>query len=159
VQNVVTYDTVVAVANPDFKLKPGMTANVKILVARRENAVLVPNAAFRVRMDAAASGGASRQQNSGRPAQPGVGSPLAPPMMPPARPAEGGVRQITPGSRQRVWVLQDGKPAERPVQIGLSDGQKTEILEGLSDGDKVIVGLGAASQGATTGPNSPRLRL
>jgi HlyD family secretion protein len=159
VQNVVTYDTVVAVANPDFKLKPGMTANVKILVARRENAVLVPNAAFRVRMDAAASGGAAGQRTSGRPAQPGVGSPLAPPMMAPGRPAEGSGRQVTPGSRQRVWLLQDGKPAERPVQIGLSDGQKTEILEGLSEGDKVIVGLGAAPQGGTTGPTSPRLRL
>ena len=48
VQNVVTYDTVVAVPNPDVKLKPGMTANVKILVARHDNAILVPNAAFRV---------------------------------------------------------------------------------------------------------------
>lgn len=159
VQNVVTYDTIVAVANPDFKLKPGMTANVKILVARQENAVLIPNAAFRVRMDGAASGGAAGQRNPGRPSQPGVGSPLAPPMMAPGRAAEGSGRQVTPGSRQRVWVLQDGKPAERPVQIGLSDGQKTEILEGLSEGDKVIVGLGGAPQGSTTGSNSPRLRL
>jgi HlyD family secretion protein len=72
---------------------------------------------------------------------------------------EGGGRQITQGSKQRVWVLQDGKPAERQVQIGLSDGQKTEILEGLSQGETVIVGLGGASQGTQTGPGSPRLRL
>jgi len=53
IQNVVTYNTVVAVSNPDLKLKPGMTANVKILVAQRENALLVPNAAFRVRLEGA----------------------------------------------------------------------------------------------------------
>ena len=50
VQNVVTYITVVAVSNPDLKLKPGMTANVKILVARREKVLAVPNAAFRIRL-------------------------------------------------------------------------------------------------------------
>jgi HlyD family secretion protein len=159
IQNVVTYDTVVAVANPDFKLKPGMTANVKILVARRENALLIQNAAFRVRVDGTASGSASGQRTAGRPNQPGVGSPLAPPMMVPGRGAEGSGRAVTPGSKQRVWVLQNGKPAERQVQIGLSDGQKTEILEGLSEGDKVIVGLGGSTQGPATGSGSPRLRL
>lgn len=47
VQNVVTYDTVVKVENPDLKLKPGMTANVAIIVDRREGALKVPNAALR----------------------------------------------------------------------------------------------------------------
>ena len=36
VQNVVTYDTVIGVSNPDLKLKPGMTANVSIVVAHRD---------------------------------------------------------------------------------------------------------------------------
>lgn len=49
VQNVITYDVVVDVPNPDLKLFPGMTANVKILVERRENALKVPNAALRFR--------------------------------------------------------------------------------------------------------------
>ena len=47
VQNVVTYDTVVKVENPDLKLKPGMTANVAIIVDRRDGALKVPNAALR----------------------------------------------------------------------------------------------------------------
>ena len=44
VQNVVTYSTVIDVPNPELKLKPGMTANVTIEIARRENVLRVPNA-------------------------------------------------------------------------------------------------------------------
>ncbi len=49
VQNVVTYSTVIDVPNPDLRLKPGMTANVNIEIARRTNALRVPNAALRFR--------------------------------------------------------------------------------------------------------------
>jgi HlyD family secretion protein len=48
--NVVTYDTIISVDNSDLKLRPGMTANVSVVVARRENVVRAPNAALRVRM-------------------------------------------------------------------------------------------------------------
>ena len=47
VNNVVTYDTVIAVDNPDQKLFPGMTADVSILVAERKNILKIPNAALR----------------------------------------------------------------------------------------------------------------
>jgi HlyD family secretion protein len=47
VQNVITYDAVIGVSNPDLKLFPGMTANVKILVDQRPNVPRVPNAALR----------------------------------------------------------------------------------------------------------------
>jgi HlyD family secretion protein len=49
VQNVVTYGTVIEVPNNDLKLKPGMTANVTIEVARKTDVVRVPNAATRFR--------------------------------------------------------------------------------------------------------------
>jgi HlyD family secretion protein len=48
--NVVTYDTIISVDNHELKLRPGMTANVAIVVAKREKALRVPNAALRVRM-------------------------------------------------------------------------------------------------------------
>jgi HlyD family secretion protein len=48
-QNVVTYDVVIAVPNPDLKLFPGMTANVAILTARQDDTLKVPNAALRFR--------------------------------------------------------------------------------------------------------------
>jgi HlyD family secretion protein len=159
-QNVVTYTTVVAVSNPELKLKPGMTANVKILVARREGTLLVPNAAFRVRVDgatpAAAAGspgqrGAQGMAGGRAGASAGTGSGRGP---------EPGARGAADGGKQRIWVLQDGKPVEQMVRTGLSDGQKTEILEGLREGDAVVVGLGTQPRGGSTPPaGSPRIRL
>jgi len=47
VQNVVTYDAIIRVKNPDLKLKPGMTANITIKVGHQDNAIKLPNAALR----------------------------------------------------------------------------------------------------------------
>ena len=49
VQNVTTYGTVIDVPNPELKLKPGMTANVKVEIAKRTGILRVPNAALRFR--------------------------------------------------------------------------------------------------------------
>src|ERR1043166_3284695 len=49
VQNVVTYDTVIGVTNPDLKLKPGMTANVSIIAAHKDDVLQIKNAALRYR--------------------------------------------------------------------------------------------------------------
>src|SRR5947199_1483168 len=49
VQNVVTYTVVVAVANPEGRLMPGMTANVKVIVAEKASVLKAPNAALRFR--------------------------------------------------------------------------------------------------------------
>jgi HlyD family secretion protein len=51
IQNVVTYDVVIQVKNPDLKLRPGMTANASILVAHKDNILRIPNAALRFRPD------------------------------------------------------------------------------------------------------------
>lgn len=50
VSNVVTYDTIIDVDNHDLRLRPGMTANVSIVIASRDNALKLPNAALRVRL-------------------------------------------------------------------------------------------------------------
>ena len=47
VNNVVTYDCVISVDNPDYKLKPGMTANVSVVIAHREDVLTIPNSALR----------------------------------------------------------------------------------------------------------------
>jgi HlyD family secretion protein len=49
VSNVTTYGTVIDVPNPQLKLKPGMTANVKVEIAKRSDALRVPNSALRFR--------------------------------------------------------------------------------------------------------------
>src|SRR5688500_130696 len=54
VQNVVTYQTVIDVPNPALKLKPGMTANVNIEIARRSDVIRIPNTALRFRPTAEA---------------------------------------------------------------------------------------------------------
>ena len=75
VQNVVTYDVVIQVDNKDLKLKPGMTANVTIVVAHREGVLKIPNAALRfqpqmAKNEVAAEGKKDRtsSSSSGRPA-------------------------------------------------------------------------------------------
>jgi HlyD family secretion protein len=60
VQNVVTYDVVVGVSNPDLKLFPGMTATVRILVDRHSDVLRVPNSALRFRPAEAAASASGR---------------------------------------------------------------------------------------------------
>src|SRR5262249_23886183 len=64
VQNVVTYDAVVQVANPDLKLKPGMTANISFLIADRQDVVKVPTSALRFQPDGAAHETSSRDRQA-----------------------------------------------------------------------------------------------
>ncbi|MGH7318173.1 MAG: efflux RND transporter periplasmic adaptor subunit [Candidatus Rokuibacteriota bacterium] len=68
VQNVVTYTTVIAASNPDRALMPGMTANIRVQVDRREDVIRVPNAALRFRPSGEAGGeapGAARSPAAG----------------------------------------------------------------------------------------------
>jgi len=58
-QNVISYDCVIGVNNDDLKLLPSMTANVSIIIAQRENALKVPNAALRFRLPSATTEGAT----------------------------------------------------------------------------------------------------
>jgi HlyD family secretion protein len=67
VQNVVTYDAVIDVENPQLELKPGMTANVSVVYAERVDVISVPNAALRFRAPAALVGSASALASSPSP--------------------------------------------------------------------------------------------
>jgi len=64
VQNVVTYDVVILVKNPELKLRPGMTANASILVAQRDNVLKIPNSALRFRPEFAKKEAAPSQKAS-----------------------------------------------------------------------------------------------
>ncbi len=130
VQNVVSYDTVIGVSNPEMKLKPGMTANVSIVAAQRENVLKISNAALRFRLVDEKAGAPSpgSPRGSGRP--PGAGRPGAGR----ERPA-GGER-----STRTVQVLADGasQPTAVQIKVGITDGVFTEVLEGLKEGDRVV---------------------
>jgi HlyD family secretion protein len=122
--NVVTYKTVLEVANQDLALRPGMTATARIVTANRENVVLVPNGALRFTPPAV------DQPPSG-----GIVSRLLPrPPMPRNQ------SQAAKSGGAQVWVLRDEQPVAIPVQTGPSNGQHTEITGGeLKAGMAVIV--------------------
>jgi HlyD family secretion protein len=65
VQNVVTYDVVIAVENPQLLLKPGMTANVTIVTARRDHAVRLPVEALRFVPNGVAEAGRATASEQG----------------------------------------------------------------------------------------------
>lgn len=152
VQNVVTYDTVIGVSNADLKLKPGMTANVSIIVAHRDNVLLVKNAALRYRPPDATPAPTGPPRPSGGPAG-GSGGPRTGAGRP------GAAREGAPRERhteRTVYVLRGGSSRPQPVQIktGISDGVTTEVLDGLKEGDQVVTGSvgGAAPPTAATNP-------
>ncbi|MDH5767940.1 MAG: efflux RND transporter periplasmic adaptor subunit [Nitrospirota bacterium] len=61
VQNVVTYDVVIYVDNPEFKLKPGMTANVSIIISSKKDVLKIPNATLRFKPSETVKGKAQQE--------------------------------------------------------------------------------------------------
>ncbi|HUJ73716.1 MAG TPA: efflux RND transporter periplasmic adaptor subunit, partial [bacterium] len=134
VQNVVTYDAVIDVQNPDFALRPGMTANTTVVVARRDDVLRVPNSALRFKPPQPPQQARAGQGGQAGQAGPGGQATPAGAEQPPSGP---GPRQ--PADRHVVWLLEGGKPRPVPIQTGLSDGTYTEVVSGdLKEGDPVI---------------------
>ncbi len=66
VQNVVTYDVVVKVDNSDLKLRPGMTANLSVIISNKEGILRIPNAALRFSMPGSRKAAATDPKERGR---------------------------------------------------------------------------------------------
>ena len=141
VQNVVTYDTVIGVNNADLKLKPGMTANVSIMIAHKDDVLQIKNAALRYRP---ADGAATPSQPKGTPPSAG-------------RAGAGRERK----NERTVYVLSGNKPEPVMIKTGISDGVVTEVLEGLKEGDRVITAgvTSATSSSPATNPFGPPRRF
>lgn len=149
VQNVVTYVAVVRIDNKELLLKPGMTANVQFLVSQSEDVLTIPNMALRFRPPeekeeaqellrreqsrVAVRVGAKRTSRQGA--------------------SGGGAR----GARQvRIYVLRDGKAQPIEVQLGITDGSRTEVRAGdLQEDDAVIIGMSSAAASAGGGVANP----
>jgi HlyD family secretion protein len=159
IQNVVTYTVILSADNPDLKLLPGMTANVRIVIDKREKVLKVPNAALRFRMPAAGDIPSSVAPSSAAPAAGGARK----------GGGGGGNRGGVPTIR-RIWMLQDeglrSKAVQRMIKIGLTDGNFTEILPDddaklppLKVGDEVIIGIQSpdskSSGAASSSPSRP----
>jgi len=130
-QNVVTYVVVVNVDNRELKLKPGMTANVSVVVAQKDDVLKIPPAAFRFKPKGGERGAESAK------GKPGAAS----------APAGKGVREgggkpceRKGGGDQVLYVLKDGKPSAISVRTGIANSSSIELVEGgLKDGDEVII--------------------
>ena len=146
VQNVVTYDAVIDVDNPEFKLKPGMTANVTFVYAQKDDVLKVPNSALRFRPPPSLLGDGKGAGAGAAGATGGTGGG--------PRPGGAGGRPGDAPDRRTVWTLTNDKPEPRKIKTGITDGSFTEIAEGdVKDGDLVITdALGAGS------PNLQNLR-
>jgi HlyD family secretion protein len=132
--NVVSYKTLLSVANDDLSLRPGMTATAEITTVKRDGVLLVPNAALRFTPPVTAS----------QPQRSLVSRLLPRPPGPAPRPANGSNGK---NGAQRVFVLRDGQPVAVPVTVGPTDGRLTEVTGGeLQPGMAVITeSVGAQS--------------
>ncbi|HEX5802860.1 MAG TPA: efflux RND transporter periplasmic adaptor subunit [Azospira sp.] len=139
-QNVVTYNVVVEVENPDQQLLPGMTAYVSIAVAEKKEVPTVPNAALRFRPPAAADA-AKAGNGGGNGAARGEGGRAG------DSNEQRGEKRGDPRGKRRdggsgtVYVLADGQLKPVSVGIGITDNRVTELTGGeLKAGDRVVVG-------------------
>jgi HlyD family secretion protein len=137
-QNVVTYVVVVNVDNADLKLKPGMTANVSIEVARKDGVLKLPPAALRFKPKTAAD--EPREKPAGA-----------------AAGGKAGRRDKGP----QVYVLKENKPVAVPIKTGIGNNTSIELVEGaLNEGDEVIVeqqgGEIKKKSGTSGSPMGPR---
>ena len=136
--NVVTYDIVISVDNPDQKLLPGMTAYVNITFAKHDNVLLVPNAALRYRPKNEDTMMALKKEDKK------TDKPKA---------EDDGV------ARGKVYILKNNKPQLVRVKTSITNGKFTEIISSeLKPNDLVITGdmIGDQKSGSSAqGPNRP----
>jgi HlyD family secretion protein len=112
VSNVVSYDTIISVDNRDLKLRPGMTANVSIVVAKRENVLRVPNSTLRVRMPEGLAAAPKVAAAPAADAKKAAATPAPAPAAPEAR-REGGGANSGGGSRRGGMLGADATPEQR----------------------------------------------
>lgn len=119
VQNVVTYEAILAVDNGELLLRPGMTAAATLVIETKKDVLAVPNAALRF---------APSEEVKKELRVPGVPKGPRKPTIAPTR------------AGNEVWVNEDGIPRVKSVIVGVSDGAFTELVDGpLGEGAKVIV--------------------
>jgi len=144
VQNVVTYNAVIDVANDDLRLRPGMTANVSFVYAQKNGVLRVANSALRFRPSKEVLRALRGPDDAGAPAG-------APGTEPPKARGERNPEQRT------LWCMRGGQFAPVTVKVGVSDGTLTEITDGdLKEGDEVVTDVRG---GPADKPSAPSGRL
>ena len=131
-EGVVTYDARLDVDNAELLLRPGMTATVSVVTREAKDVITVPSAAFRYRPPVVDRRGGWSLQNLFMPRMPrGAGRPAP---------------TVSSDGTRTLYVLKDGVPAPVKVRTGSTDGDRTEIVSGLAEGDQVVIGATQAGQ-------------
>jgi macrolide-specific efflux system membrane fusion protein len=173
VNNVVLYDALFDVENPNQTLMTQMTAQVFFVASSARNAVLVPLAALRPvaaegrpRGPRASGSGEGKAAEEGKdPARKG-----GPERAPGTGRKGGGERaagavprsQYASGRALVSVVGTDGKVAEREVKVGVMNRVSAQVLSGLEPGEKVVIGIKApaaaakAQSGSSLVPTAPK---
>jgi len=149
VQNVVNYNAVIAVDNPELKLKPGMTATVSILVAQRQNVLKIPKAALRFQPQLTLK---EREQFI---------TAFQTQQMASASNGLGAAARKSWQTTPKVWTLTpEGALWPLAVRLGINDDQFSELHDGiLQEGQELIIGLNDNDgQRASGGPPSSTSR-
>jgi HlyD family secretion protein len=155
VQGVVTYNAVARIDNKELLLKPGMTANVQFLVSRKEDVLTIPNMAMRFKPpDQKDEAQDILRQERSRVAKP-VGTRRT------SRAAGAGGGAGGRGNRSvTVYVLKENRPRPVEVQLGITDGSRTEVRAGdLHENDPLIIAtssVAAAGQSGVANPFQPQ---
>lgn len=126
-EGVVTYNARLDVDNRELLLRPGMTATVAILTREANGVLTVPSAAFRF------SPRATEQRSFT------LRDLFGPPRM--GRPGGQRARRGAEDGTRTLYVLRNGAPEAVQVRTGVTDGENTEILSGLAEGDRVVTGV------------------
>lgn len=155
VSNVVTYDAVINVDNPEQILLPGMTAYVSIAVAERKDVLLVPNAALRYKP--------ANDEIQKPPANPGTAANSSSDAQRNNGTRPGGTQGGKPKRDAffgKVYVFGNGKLKPVSVTLGITDNRNTEIVGGeLKAGEQVVIGEEQAAGKSTSSGSRPPMRL
>ncbi len=114
--NVVTYEVIVGVPNPDHKLIPGLTANLTIFTMSENDMLLLPANAFSF----------EPQDYPDCKDIPQAGQPID--------------KSKLSADERGIWVVESGKLINKIVKIGMTNGIKTSVLSGISSGTVVAIG-------------------
>jgi HlyD family secretion protein len=152
VQNVVTYVAVVRIDNKELLLKPGMTANVQFLVSRKEDVLTIPNMALRfkppeekeeaqelLRREQSRTAAKVGERRTSRQSVAGTGA-----------------VSVRGTRRVRIYVLKGDKAQPIEIQLGITDGSKTEVTSAdLQENDPVIIGMSTGATSSNPGVANP----
>jgi HlyD family secretion protein len=150
-QNVVTYDAVIDVDNPDHRLKPGMTANVTFVYAAHKGVLRIPSAALRFLPppELLAESGLAAPPKKHKKDKP-KDHPLAGAGAAASGKAQAG-NDATDGSapRRTVWAVRNEQLVAVPIEVGVADGSNVEVKGGeLAEGDVIVTDALDKNEGA-----------